>query len=207
MENERDLQVRPIHDSWENYWRKNKDHKMTCLGKMITKQKQRKLMSLVSEFQFVDMIDVGSGLGFCLDIFHHAGVKATGIDVSKTAVDVCLKKGFNASQRAVEDVKDSYDLVFSDGLLEHYINFRRYAGELIRISNKYVLIIQSDHQTVMMRLLLLLEQIFRKGQNIYEYNYRIKDFVNYFEEEGYELIRHVPVFCYAFKILLFKKTE
>lgn len=206
MREKSNLQVESMQDLWENHWRKKKNHRMTFLGRLITRQKQGKLLKLALEFQFINMIDIGSGLGFCLEIFHRAGIKTTGIDISKTAVEVCLKKGLDVSQKSVGEIDGQYNLVFSDGLLEHFISFRRYIRELVRISNKYVLIIQSDHQTVIMRLFLLLEQIFRKDKNVYEYNYRIRDFLNAFEENGCKLIKQVPVFCSAFKILLFKKA-
>ena len=194
-----------FHEMWEHCWRDNRDNNMTVLGKIITVSKRKMLAQTIKEIDAFNVIDVGCGLGFSLKVFQESGFKAMGVDISKTAIDVCKSKGLTVFHKGVENIVQKYDLVFSDGLLEHFINFEKYAKELMRVSQNYVLIIQSDHETVTMRLLLLLEQILRKGRNMYEYNYRMQDFIDVFRKNGFELIKTKSVFFHCFKLMLFKR--
>lgn len=90
-------------------------------------------------------------------------------------------------------------------MLEHFINFEPYARHMMRISRKYVLLIQPNHDSFWGKTLVYLSEILRRNDNIYEYNYRIMDFIGVFNRNGFSLEQNRPVFLDVFRLLLFKK--
>ncbi len=129
------------------------------------------------------------------------------VDVSSHAVSVCTNKGLNVTQRKLEDVTEKHDLVSSDGMLEHFLNFEPYALQLMNISNNYVLLIQPNHDSFFGKTIAYLAELIRGRENVFEYNYRIKDFIAVFRNNGFEIIKNRPVFADVFRLLLFKKIE
>ena len=195
-----------LYEKWEKTWARDKSSNMTFIGKKITKAKQKGLKEILKRINTSSVIDVGCGLGYSLEIFKNLGLSVIGIDVSPTAVKVCKKKGFNVFHKKLEDVKEKYDLVFSDGLLEHFLDFGKYVQYLTNVSKRYVLIIQTDHETLIVRFLLLLETLLREGKNMYEYNYRIEDYIDTFNRFGFKLKEIKGVYMNGFKLLLFEKA-
>lgn len=195
-----------IKDNWEKYWQNTSQTSMTFLGKKMLKVKRAALKKTLKEISFETAIDVGCGSGFLLEVFKESGKVVAGIDISQSAVKICTEKGLSARVCKLEDVTEKYDLVFSDGLLEHFLDFEFYVKELIRISSKYVLIIQTNHSSPFIRFCLWLELIFKGEENIYEYNYRIEDFVRSFEKNGAVFLRQIGIFNGAFAMLLFEKA-
>jgi len=188
---------------WEEHW-KNKNS-LTFLGKMMLRSKQKVLREMIGSIRPSKAIDVGCGLGFTLSVFKEMGVDAVGIDPSEIAVKICQKKGLKALQKKLEEITETYELVFSDGLLEHFLNFEPYACHLMRISNRYVLIIQTDHESFLGKTSIYFAELLRSSKNVFEYNYRIKDFIFVFEKYGFELMQEKRVFGGIFKLLLFGK--
>lgn len=194
-----------IYKEWDKSWSKAGDN-MTLAGKLITRGKQKAISKLLKDKDVSSAIDVGCGLGYTLKTLRDLGYDVKGIDVSKTAVDICRAKGLPAYQEKVEDEQGKYDLVFSDGLIEHFPDFHPYVKKLVQISRRYVIIAQTDHDTFVVKVLQFLEKIFR-SDNVKELDYKIKDFIEVFEENDCRLLVMEPVFFNGFKVLLFKKEE
>lgn len=193
-----------VSKSWETHWQNEK--KPTILGRLIFARKVKALASIISNIACQTALDVGCGLGYTLAQLEKCGLKATGIDVSPFAVFTCRKKGLTAVESCVDEVVSTYDLVLSDGLLEHFLDFEPYACHLMRLSKKFVIIIQSDHETFIMKLLFLLEHVLRRGKNVYEYNFMVSDYVKVFQKNGFELLVSRSAFFSGFKLLVFKKN-
>jgi len=104
-------------------------------------------------------------------------------------------------------VSEQYDLVSSDGMLEHFLNFEPYARHLMRISRRYVLLIQPNHDSFRGKTAAYLAELLRRDENIFEYNYRIKDFISVFSQHGFKVIGNYPIFSDVFKLLLFEKEN
>ena len=109
--------------------------------------------------------------------------------------------------RKMEDVKEQYDLVSSDGMLEHFLNFEPYAQHLMRISRRYVLLIQPNHDSFCGKTLAYLSELLRGDANVFEYNYRIRDFISVFSRYGFEIAKNSPIFFDVFRLLLFRKVD
>ena len=194
-----------LNKAWDNRWRGSEQtERLTRLGRWMFRAKIRSLDKTVEGFEFKTVIDAGCGLGHILKYFCDTGYESIGIDISKHAVAVCQQKGLPAVVQRMEDVHQTYDLVSSDGMLEHFRNFEPHAKQLMRLSRRYVLLIQPNHGSFLGKTLAYLSELFCKD-NVFEYNYRITDFIVVFSDNGFKLIKNNPVFFDVFRILVFQK--
>jgi SAM-dependent methyltransferase len=192
--------------TWDKRWKgsENKE-RITFIGNMMFSAKQRAIKKVLDKIKIKNMLEVGSGLGYTLSVFSSAGVDAQGIDISEYAVAVCKKKGLNVRLERLEDVREKFELVSSDGLLEHFEEFRPYALDMMRASSKYLLLIQPDHGSIIGRLAVFLADLLRGRENVKEYDHPISSFIKIFQENGFILNENMPIFGGVFRLLLFKK--
>jgi 2-polyprenyl-3-methyl-5-hydroxy-6-metoxy-1,4-benzoquinol methylase len=196
-----------LYETWDKRWEGSEEQeRLTFLGKWMFKAKEKALTTAIKDIPIETVIEVGCGLGHTMEVYKKNGLNCVGIDVSSHAVSVCSNKGLNVTQRKLEDISEKYDLVSSDGMLEHILNFEPYAQQLMNISKNYVLLIQPNHDSFRGKTLAYLAELLRGRENVFEYNYRIKDFITVFRNNGFELTRNYPIFCNVFRLLLFKKT-
>jgi len=195
------------NQKWEKHWT-GENQSLTWIGKQMLRSKQKALEEVLKDIKPANAIDAGCALGYTLSVFKNAGINTRGIDVSQTAVDICKNKGLNAFQKKIEDITitDKYDLVFSDGMLEHFLNFEPYAQKMAAISSRYVCIIQTDHSSFWGKTSIYLAELLRDSKNVLEYNYRINDFVSIFEKNNFKLIFNRGIFLNIFRLLLFEKV-
>ncbi|MBU1863831.1 MAG: class I SAM-dependent methyltransferase [Candidatus Omnitrophica bacterium] len=199
-------QNKNLYTIWNAYWKgMDKTERLTVIGRLMFKAKVKALIALIPSIKTQSMIEVGCGLGYTLKVFHEAGIDSCGIDISSDAVTVCRNKGLQATVQKLEEVQDLYDLVSSDGMLEHFLNFEPYAQHMMRIARRYVLLIQPNHGSFVGKTLVYGAEILRRNHIVYEYNYRISDFIDVFNTQGFEIKQNIPVFFDVFRILLFEK--
>lgn len=190
-----------IYKKWNERWgRIGSD--LTIAGKLITKAKQNAMKRMLEGRSIRTVIDVGCGAGYCLETLKDLGFNVKGIDASLNAVNICRSKGLPAFQSRLEDEKEKYDLVFSDGLIEHFPDMQPFIKKMVEISNRYVMIAQTDHDAFIVKFLHFLEKILRPD-NIEELDYKINDFIQSFEEYGCVLNDTESVFFNGFKVLFF----
>jgi len=193
---------------WEKRWASaGRGLGLTWLGRRMQRAKARALRLVLGDLERGAMIEIGCGMGHTGLVFRDAGFDYLGIDVSPTAVAISRSRGLRAERMGIEDVRDAFSLVASDGLLEHVLHFEPLAREMMRISRRYVLLIQPNHGSLPGKVLPFLSEIFRGRANVLEYNYRIEDFVRAFERNGFAFRRSVPVFADVFRALLFERRD
>ncbi|MCP4763571.1 MAG: class I SAM-dependent methyltransferase [archaeon] len=195
-----------LYQEWDNYWKKDIKEPMTVLGRIMSKYRMDKTLEILKDLNVRTAIELGCGFGRTLQILDTSGLDYIGIDVSQHAIDVCQKKGFNAKIGKLEEQDGTYDLVSSEGMLEHFLNFEYYAKHFMRLSNKYVLLIQPNHQSFAGRTLYYLALLLRSHINIFEYNYRVEDYIYIFENNGFSVIENIPLFYNTSRLLLFRKN-
>jgi len=196
-----------LYETWDKRWEGSEDEeRLTCIGKMMFNAKEKVLATAIKDITITNVIEVGCGLGHTMEVYNKNGLNCVGIDVSYHAVSVCRNKGLNVTQRKLEDITEKYDLVSSDGMLEHFLNFEPYAQLLMNISKNYVLLIQPNHDSFWGKTLVYLAELLRGRENVFEYNYRIKDFITVFQNNGFMITGNYPIFCDVFRLLLFKKA-
>jgi len=194
-----------LKDAWDNRWRgSEKSERISILARIMFRAKIKALDKALKGLEFKTVIDAGCGLGHILKYFCDAGYESIGIDISSPAVAVCQQKGLPAVVQRMEDVHHTYDLVSSDGLLEHFRNFEPHAKQLMRLSRRYVLLIQPNHASFLGKTLAYLSELFCRD-NVFEYNYRITDFTVVFSENGFSQKKNMAVFFDVFRILVFQR--
>lgn len=196
-----------LYGVWDKRWEgsETKDA-LTFLGRQVFKAKRKILAEVIKGIKVDTVIEVGCGLGFTMQVFQALSLNCTGIDVSPRAVNACQKKGLRVALKKLEDVDEQYDLVSSDGMLEHFLNFQPYAKHLMRISRSYVLLIQPNHSSFWGKTLVYLAELLRGNENVFEYNYRINDFIDFFKNNDFVIEKNLPIFFDVFRLLLFKKV-
>ncbi len=192
-----------LYKDWDKFWEKEN---VTALGRIMTKARMQTYYDTISNLNIKTAIDVGCGYGMLLRMFKDLGLEYEGIDVSQNSVDFCKRLGLNARLGKLEEEEKRYDLVESEGMLEHFLNFEPFAQHLMRISNRYVLIMQPNHGSFFGRTLVYFAQILRSHVLMYEYNYRMKDFETVFNRNGFKLVETKPVFLDTSRLLLFERN-
>ena len=197
------------HD-WEEEWVEFKG--LNFFGKRLAKAQKKSIKSVLEKISLPKsskIIDVGCGSGKLLYFMRSLGyTKSMGVDVSKSALNLC--KQFNLIEGKdvfLEDItkgrlKKEFDLVFSDGMLEHFENIDPFIKEMTKISRKYVLILQPNHFS-------LWNKIIRKtvGEAVKEYTYSVEDFKNAFGKYGFKLSLQKTYNLNEQFALLFEKTK
>ena len=64
---------------------------------------------------------------------------------------------------------------------------------VIAKGNKYIVLIQPNHESFVGKTTVFLAELFRGHENIFEYNYRISDFVESFRSNGCSLKGNHPI--------------
>jgi len=194
-----------LYDDWDEFWGKGEKEPMTIAGRIMTPVRMKALRNTVKSLDIKTAIDLGCGFGRTLQLFEEAGLDYMGIDVSPNAVAVCKKKGLNAKLEKLEEHLKQYDLVLSEGMLEHFLNFEPYAKHFMRMSRRYVLLMQPNHKSFMGRTLYYVALLVRGHVNVFEYNYQPEDFIAVFRNNGFKVIKNDPVFFNTSRLLLFEK--
>jgi len=83
---------------------------------------------------------------------------------------------------------NSFDLVFSDGLLEHFKDFSTIAKEFCRISKKWILLFQPN-QTSFFGILKRFGEKFIRVSWEKEYLYKKEDYVKTFSNLDFNLVK------------------
>ncbi|MFA5089602.1 MAG: class I SAM-dependent methyltransferase [Candidatus Omnitrophota bacterium] len=162
------------------------------------------------------VLDIGCGLGRTVSFFRRIGLKNTiGIDWSMEGLKVCQAQGLKINKDVFQmDCRQTsfdngyFNLVFSEGILEHYEDFSVLVREMARISNEYVYILQPDHFSLCGKLRVFVLRNMLKGANesFPELSYKMEDFIDCFDKAGYKLILRKSTFLRNYTVLLFKKA-
>ena len=198
-----DIREDSLYDDWDDFW--DREDNVTLLGKIMTKVRMQAYRDALAKLEIKTALDVGCGTGLVLEIFSKLGYECEGIDVSKNSVTICQKKGMNARVALLEEMEGSYDLVESEGMLEHFLHFEPYATHMMRLSKRYVMIMQPNHGSFWGRTLVYAAQLLRSNVLMFEYNYRMSDFIDVFDKHGFRNIISEPVFFNTSRLLVFEK--
>ena len=180
---------------------------------------EKRYFSMLEEIKLkknAKIIDVVCGTGRTLQSFReHDYYNSIGIDVLKFQIEICMKKGFKINKDIFlmnflknKFKNESFDLVFSEGLLEHYKNMKPFVKEMCRISKKYVLQLQPNYNLSGKPFLLvrnLYLKIFNTLPKFYEKQYNIKDYEKIFAKNNFKLINTKDLVLKSHYALLFER--
>lgn len=116
----------PESKEWDNYWSLDQTKRFAQVS-----WSKRRIMAILDRYQKQNgvALDAGCGSGFFSNYFLSQSMKATAADYSQEALDMAQKMTQNRAQYAkidfltesiAEKTSQSFDLVFSDGLFEHF---------------------------------------------------------------------------------------
>lgn len=121
---------------WNRYWARSRGGRFTRVS-----WSKRRILALLDPYLTPEsrVLDAGCGSGFFSGVFVEKGCRVTVLDLSEEALDIAREAtGGRAEAYVKEDLLDGgfgerhrgrFDLVFSDGLFEHFRG-----GDQIRIA-------------------------------------------------------------------------
>jgi ubiquinone/menaquinone biosynthesis C-methylase UbiE len=201
--------------TWDEVWQKYKGPRLSFdrLKQNQIKTCQR-IVNQIGLAKNSKIIDVACGSGSTVAMFRHLGYfNSIGIDNSQAGLEVChrlfnLEPGKDVllmDARNIEFPDNSFDLVFSDGLLEHFENPPLdIVGEFCRISKKWVLLFQPNQTSLFGRVCWLWQKMGRATWEK-EYPYSKSDYINMLAKFGFSLVDYDEFNLHGFMSLLFTK--
>ena len=202
-------EIKIINDKFNKLYEQSQ---ATIIGKFILKFTECETINLIKKLglkRSSRTIDVGCGIGRTLRMFrNNQFFNSIGIDNSKNAIRLCERNGLrrnkdvfliNAKKTPFSD--NEFDLVFEEGLLEHFKNFQPFIDEMCRISKKYVVLIQPNKFSLAHKLM----DRFTNDINIKEIPYEIHDFCEAFRINNFKLKSLKNGFLNIFWILVFER--
>src|SRR3990170_3055158 len=185
-----------MKSNWEEIW--GNYGNLNWFGARLKKSQKKTLQSVLKKMHLTkraNILDVGCGTGSTLKMFRDFGYKNSfGADFSKESIKVCQKLyGFEAGKDTfVRDARNlkfksrAFDLVFSDGMLEHLPSIDKAVAEMCRVSKKYVLIFQPNQSSFFSKIKELVSK-FKEVSWEKEYPYSKMDYETKFAKYGFKL--------------------
>ena len=181
----------PPKNPWDQEWSQFKG--LNIFGKIFWYNQRRAISRIFSSLGLkkdCKILDAGCGSGKTLSFFRKMGYNNSfGADISDEALKLCETIGLKIGKDVKKidltktDFKDqSFTVVFSDGVLEHFRDFSPFISEFCRISKRYVILAQPNHFSLFGRLL-------KKVRKVHEYSYSEKDYVDSMKAFNFKLIK------------------
>lgn len=180
--------------SWDEVW---KDFGgLNWFGKRLYKAQKKIIRAILFDIvclpEHAKILDLGCGTGRSLSWFCEFGFKHSiiGIDPSLHSLKLCEEKGFVIGKdvflmdgRQTDFREQEFELVFAEGVLEHFENIEPFVKEMCRITKHFILITQPNHFS-------LWNKVVRTFGNpaVHEFTYSDRDFINAFKKWGYILV-------------------
>lgn len=204
-----DIQKETVQKCFDRRWKDFRSHNV--FSRFIMHLMDLPVKKIIIKISPENILDVGCGIGRTMSKFKKSGFKVTGIDNSEQSLDFCKKLGFvenkeilkmDAAKMNFQD--NSFDAVFSEGLLEHFEDFEPFVREMVRVSKKYILLLQPNFHSIAGKILNIATRIIRKGDPG-ELPYEITDYIKSFGRHNCRLVLAQKAVFGAFTVFLFKK--
>lgn len=208
-----------VKDAWISHWESQPtvDSVASPIGIYLRARRLDIIRDIISGLdQGYSVVDLGCGAGTTLDLFRKAGFNnSIGIDFVQKSLERCKCFGFvegkdvffmDAGETIFQDQR--FDIVFSEGLWEHFPDPRRYIVEAARICKKYIIVIQPNHYTLFGRLMLIGWNLLRSSKGgVKEYSFRLSYFEEKLRKLGFRLVRIRSSILKEQAVLVFKRMN
>jgi len=138
---------------WDKFW------EYGDVGITPTRKNLFKRFEALRLLQNAKILDVGCGSGTLAKFWEQRGYYVIGLDISDKSLKISHGKGIKCVKGNAEELpfkNDTFDLVYSDGLLEHFLDPKPIIKEIFRVSKKYVCtIVPRDTLTNLIHNLIL----------------------------------------------------
>lgn len=190
-----------VKSAWERHWDMggSLEDAASPLGRNLRKQRLKIMLQMLLNIRkkVYTAIDMGCGNGSTLQVLRYAGLDASvGIEYTDKGIQAAEHNGFkrdvdiyqmDAKKTSFDDRQ--FDLVFSEGLWEHFEDPTPFMDEFIRISNRYIMVIQPNHFSPVGYLMKMGWEILNSEKGgVKEYSFRLEYFTEYLRKRNFKLI-------------------
>lgn len=210
--------VEDIKRAWEEHWESGTS--IVDTASFITAWSRHKRLRILSRILLdldsnISIVDVGCGGGTTLDLMRKLGFKnSIGIDYVQQSLDRCKALGFVQNKDvflmdagATTFPNRHFDVVFSEGLWEHFPDPYPYIVEAARISKKYIIVIQPNHYSPFGRLMCVGWRLFKSNMGgVKEYSFRMSYFTQTLSGLGFKHIQTKSTILKQQMILVYRRV-
>jgi SAM-dependent methyltransferase len=213
------MSTNEVQQLWKHHWKNQVAIEETgsFYGKLLH---QKRLVILQKILKSLDssstVIDIGCGSGSTIASFKQAGFNnIIGIDFAEESMGRCENRGFVYGKDVfLMDAKNTsfsgshFDIVFSEGLWEHFIDPRPHMAEAARLAKTYIIVIQPDHFSFFGFLMHLGWNLFSKNKGgVKEYSFPLSYFINFLKLYHFDLISSKSTILHEQTVMVFKKNS
>lgn len=206
-----------VQKLWSKHWKTQTTIESTgsFYGKLLH---QKRLVILQNILKKLDpdslVLDMGCGGGSTMMSFKQVGFnKITGIDFTQESMKRCEKLGFIYGKNVfLMDAKKTifpdkyFNIVFSEGLWEHFTDPRPHMAEAARVAKTYIIVIQPDHFSFFGLLMHVGWNIFSKNKGgVKEYSFPLSYFRDFLKLYNFELIESKSTLFHEQTVMVFKR--
>jgi cyclopropane fatty-acyl-phospholipid synthase-like methyltransferase len=203
---------------WDNFWSNSQFPAITKAGFDREKNAIRKVFKELKLDKNIKIIDFGCGEGRTLSYIKEFGFKnSIGVDTSKEALINCSKKGFQINHDVfhIKDDKNfkmKCDLLFSEGMLEHYKNWNSIVKKMTNASKKYIFLVQPITKSLTFRTIDFFVRNFGEFRDyVKEYHYTLNDYIKAFKKYGFvkkivQTTHNFPIFLDTSIIIVLERA-
>jgi len=207
-----------VKGQWATHWRErgSLEETATLIGRWLRNKRLALLRNVLKDLdRSSTVIDLGCGGGITLRLFKELGfTNSVGIDFTEYAIQRCQDIGLNFNKDVfLMDAKrttfqiGSFDIVFSEGLWEHFLDPRPYMLEAVRLSRRYIIVIQPNHYSFFGKLMQLGWRIYSKNKGgVKEYSFLISYFRDFLKLYGFTLIKSESTIFREQSIMVFERN-
>ena len=204
-----------MENAWEKHWQRfsSLSETGTVYGKLATKWKLQLIDKVANSIlqKHFRVLDIGCGSGDSLEVFRRNGfIKLYGIDASPSAVKRCKRKGF--SNIFLEDARKTsfpngkFQVVFEEGLWEHYRNYEPFVKEACRLSSDYLVALQPNHFSLLGATTKIgWELVSKQKGGVREYSIPLNYFKQLILASGFKLTRELFTPFHGYSCMIFRR--
>lgn len=208
-----------VQKLWKQHWKKQStiEGSGSFYGKLLHQKRLVILKDLLKRFNpNSSVLDMGCGGGTTISTFKEMNFNnIIGIDFTEESMSRCEKLGlvygkdvFLMDAKNTKFPDNSFDIVFSEGLWEHFIDPRPHMAEAARLAKKYIIVIQPDHFSFFGYLMHVGWNLFSKNKGgVYEYSFPLSYFKNFLKLYGFELIMSKSTILHEQTVMVFCKNK
>ena len=185
---------------------------VSLLGRLVFKIDRKKIFSFLKYTDLTfnsKIIDVGCGTGSTLKLFRKYGYNnSIGIDAAKSSIKLCERNGLRRNKDIFlidvnsNNLKNNFDLVFAEGVIEHYVDIQPIVDSICRISKKYVLTTMPDLSSFYWYIFEIGLKILKR-KHAKDYQHEEAEYINAFKNAGFEPVKTGKLFFGW--VMLFKR--
>ncbi len=209
------IDLSSIKKNWEEYWKQSDSIEKTgtFLGNFLRSKRLKLIKKAVKDIpRSYSVLDMGCGGGRTLQLFSELNFKnPIGIDFSQNAIKRCKELGYTVHHMDAKYTSlpnNSFDIVFEEGLWEHFSEPLPYVYECTRISRKFIIVVQPNHFTLFGRLMNIGWNFFTKNSGgVKEYSFPLSYFIHFLKYYNFNLLKSYHTPLHEQDIMIFEKNS